>query len=312
MTWSFGPVLVPLAGSAMAEQALPVGASLARRGGAALHLVSVVQPIPLAVAAEIGQYEVDLGREARDELERYMTEVLERTRESQGPAVRGDVIDGDAAKALADYVAREGIGLVVMTTHARTGFSRRWLGSVADRLLRRTSAAVLLLRPQESPQPDRFPRVQVALDGERDEAVLAAALALGALTSTESYLLTRAVPASVPIMSPLPAYSVGHHPDWARQQDIEARNALARLVARVDFRGARVTTEVVPAENVADGLLAVARARSVDLIVVGTHGATGLERLILGSVADKIIRGANQPVLVIPLATPAESRPEPG
>jgi nucleotide-binding universal stress UspA family protein len=61
-----------------------------------------------------------------------------------------------------------------------------------------------------------------------------------------------------------------------------------------------------------DGLLAVARARSVDLIVVGTHGATGLERLILGSVADKIIRGANQPVLVIPLATPAEPRPEPG
>jgi nucleotide-binding universal stress UspA family protein len=252
--------------------------------------------------AEAGEYGVELGREAREDLDRYLTSVLERTRESQGSPVHGEVIDGAAAEALAAYVARENIGLVVMTTHARKGFSRRWLGSVADRLLRRTSAPVLLLRPQESPQPDRFPRVQVALDGERDEDVLAPALAMGALTSTESYLLTRVVPACVPIMSPLPAYPTGHHPDWARQQDIEARNALARLASRVDFHGAGVTTEVVPDESVADALLAVARSRSVDLIVVGTHGATGLERLILGSVADKVIRGASQPVLVVPPA----------
>jgi nucleotide-binding universal stress UspA family protein len=302
MSTAFGSVLVPVTGSAMAEQALPVGASLARRAGVPLHLVSVAEPIPVMVAAEIGQYGVEFERETREELDRYVTSVLERTRESQGPAVLGKVIDGEAAEALADYVARQGIGLVVMTTHARTGFSRRWLGSVADRLLRRTSAPVLLLRPRESPQPDRFARVQVALDGERDEAVLAPALALGALTATESYLLTRVVPACVPIMSPLPAYPTAHHPDWARQQDIEARNALARLASRVDFRGARVTTEVVPAEGVADALLAIARTRSVDLIVVGTHGATGLERLILGSVADKVIRGASQPVLVVPPA----------
>jgi nucleotide-binding universal stress UspA family protein len=57
------------------------------------------------------------------------------------------------------------------------------------------------------------------------------------------------------------------------------------------------------AEDVSNALLAVARARAVDLIVVGTHGAGGLERLILGSVADKVIRGASQPVLVVPPAT---------
>jgi nucleotide-binding universal stress UspA family protein len=299
MNASFGSVLVPLAGSALAEQALSVGASLARRARVPLHLVAVAEPIPVMVAAEV-EYAVELGREAREDLGRYLTSVLEKTRESQGYPVLGELLDGDAADMVADYVARKDIGLVVMTTHARKGFSRRWLGSVADRLLRRTSVPVLLLRPRETSQPDRYPRIQVALDGERDEEVLAPALALGALTSTESYLLARVVPACVPIMSPLPAYPTGHHPDWARQQDIEARNALARLASRVDFRGARVTTETVPSESVADALLAVAGAQSADLIVVGTHGATGFQRLILGSVADKVIRGASQPVLVVP------------
>jgi nucleotide-binding universal stress UspA family protein len=296
---AFGSILVPLTGSALAEQALPVGAAIARRAGVPLHLVSVAEPMPAMVVAEV-EYAQELGREAREDLCRYLSSALERTRESQRFPVRGEVIDGDAAEALAGYVAREHIGLVVMTSHARAGFTRRWLGGVADGLLRRTSAPVLLLHPRETAQPDRYPRIQVALDGQRDEAVLAAALGLGSLTSAESYLLTRVVPDSVPIMSPLSAYPTGHHPDWALQQAIEARNALARLASRVDFHGCRVTTQVVPAEDVSRALLEVARVSDVDLIVVGTHRAGGLERLILGSVAEKVIRAASQPVLVVP------------
>ncbi len=142
--------------------------------------------------------------------------------------------------------------------------------------------------------------------------MLAPALALGALTSTESYVLARVVPASTPMMSSLPAYPIGHHPDWARQQDIEARNALARLVSRLQVpqRG-RVTTEVVAAENVADALLAVAQAKSADLIVMGTRGATGLE-LILGSVADKVIRCGSRPVLVVPPGDARDQVANPG
>jgi len=284
----------------MAEQALSVGASLARRAGALLHLVAVVEPIPVAVAAEVGQYGVELKRESHEELSRYLASVLGTIPETWGATVLREVIEGDAVDALADYVARQRIGLVVMTTHARKGFTQRWLGGVADGLLRRTRAPVLLLRPREHSQPDQFPRILVALDGLCDDAVLAPALALGALTSTESYVLARVVPASAPIMSALPAYPIGHHPDWAQQQDIEARNALARLASRLQAPGAHVMTEVVAAEKVADALLAVARARSADLIVMGTRGATGLERLILGSVADKVIRCGTLPVLVVP------------
>jgi nucleotide-binding universal stress UspA family protein len=57
---------------------------------------------------------------------------------------------------------------------------------------------------------------------------------------------------------------------------------------------------VVAAEGIAESVLEIAASTSADLIAVGTHGAAGVERLLLGSVADKVIRGAAQPVLVVP------------
>ncbi len=139
MTASFGSILVPLEGSAVAEQAVPVGASLARRAGVPLHLVSVHEPSPVAVIAGAGAFGAKLERESHEELSRYLASML-TTPETRGATVLREVVDGDAADALADYIARRRIGLVVMTTHARKGFTERWLGGVADRLLRRTRA----------------------------------------------------------------------------------------------------------------------------------------------------------------------------
>jgi nucleotide-binding universal stress UspA family protein len=181
MNARFRSVLVPLDGSEVAEQALSVGASLARRAGVALHLVSVHEPIPAAVLAEVGEYRGELGEEARAELTGYLTNVADVVRETQGMNVEGVVIEGPAAPALADYVASHDIGLVVMTTHARCGVTRWWLGSVADGLLRRLAVPVLLLHPSETPQPTRFRRFLTTLYGTIEEPVLEPGLERGSL-----------------------------------------------------------------------------------------------------------------------------------
>ena len=302
MRTRFRSILVPLDGSQVAEQALPVGASLARRAGAPLHLVSVQEPIPVAVTAEVGQYGIELERESRAELGRYLTGTLDITRTTQGMDAQGEVIDGGAAEAVADYVERHDIGLVVMTTHARKGLSRWWLGSVADRLLRRLSIPVLLLHPRELPQPARFRRILIALDGQIEDPVLEPAIALGSLEEAAEYILFRVAEPPLPLLTPLAA-SPAHlgQPHLEQAAENAARDYLERVADRLRAGGLRVTWRVVRARDVPEQVIALARETGADCIALGTHGAGGIERLLVGSVADKIVRGTELPVLVGPV-----------
>jgi nucleotide-binding universal stress UspA family protein len=302
MSTRFRSIMVPLDGSTVAEQALAVGASLARRAGVPLHLVSVQEPMPVAVTAEVGQYGVELERESRAELNQYLAGVLDLTRRTQGMDVQGQVVDGHAAEAMTEYVEEHDIGLVVMTTHARSGLKRWVLGSVADRLLRQLSVPVLLLHPQDLPQPTRFRRILVALDGQIEEPVLDPAIALGALEEGAEYILFRVAEPPVPLLTPLAA-SPSHlgQPHLERAVEDAARDHLERVADRLRAGGLSVTWRIVRSRNVPEQVIELARETGADCIVVGTHGATGIERLLVGSVADKVVRGTGIPVLVGPL-----------
>ena len=296
-------ILVPLDGSTTGEEALPVAEHLARRAGATLHLATVyVPPSALLLAGEAPAAAAALDDDARRRTEAYLERSADAARCAQGLSVTATLLEGPPAVALAHYARAHHMDLVVMTTHGRGGLSRWWLGSVADRLLRRTTVPVLLLPPRAHPQAGEFHRILVALGGESDETVLEPAVGIAGLGSGTALHLVRVVPPSVPIMSPLTAFPAPARPDWAKRREIEARTALARTASRLEGRGVQASTEVLAAENVAEAVLDQAGAMAADLIIVGTHGAGGVERLILGSVADKVIRGAGRPVLVVPVA----------
>jgi nucleotide-binding universal stress UspA family protein len=298
---SFRAILVPLDGSEIGQQAIEVAARLARHAGAALHLAMAHQPPPAGLlASELPRVAEEVEAESRAREAAYLEAVAEGVRCAHGLCVTTALLEGPPARALADEVRARHIDLVVMTTHGRGGLNRWWLGSVTDRLLRLTRAPVLLLHPRTGVQPTEFRRVLAALDGESDDAVLECALAGGSRAASAAYVLTRVGPTTTPLMSPLPAYPIHGHPDWARRQDLEARNYLARLSSRLASLGFHTATQVVAAEGIAESVLEIAASTSADLIAVGTHGAAGVERLLLGSVADKVIRGAAQPVLVVP------------
>ena len=284
MITSFRSMLVPLDGSPVAEQALPLGALLARRAGVPLHLVSVSEPVPAAVLAEVGVYEVDLEAESRARLGSYLAGVA-RGLDREPHA---ELIEGDPAEALAEYVANHPIDLVVMTTHARHGLARWWLGSVADGLLRRLSIPVLLLHPSDQPQPTRLRRILVALNATAAPPLLQAAKALGSLEERAEYTLLRVVePAS------------RNRAEAAEEQS--ARHHLEDLAAGLRDLGLSVNCHVLQATNVAEEVTTLARASGADCIVVGTRGPSEIERLIAGTVADKVLRESELPVLVVPV-----------
>lgn len=143
----YSRIMVPLDGSELAEQALTHAQYLAKTSGATLHLVRVVEP-PAAVrmhgvGAPVNVYEEVIAAQRQEAIE-YLDILRARVR-SDGPTVQTAQLDGTATTVLLDYVQTVQIDLVVMTAHGRSGLTRSGLGSVADRVTRGGTTAVLLV-----------------------------------------------------------------------------------------------------------------------------------------------------------------------
>lgn len=292
----FTTVMVPLDTSAIAERALPTAAAIAGAAGATLRLVLVHEPIPGAGCPDAP------WNAARSSMEgAYLDGKAGELSRTPGAHVTRERRVGPAAETIADVATSSHADLVVMTTHGRTGLSRAWLGSVADSIVRWAGVPVLMLRPSDDEAaPTTFRRVMIPLDeSPRAECIVDSAVALGGSNAT--YVLIEVV-APVPIMlsyaDPYAMTATIADPEATDRAVAEARKYLERVAQRLRARGiASIEEHVVTADHAAPALLHAAKAHNVDLIAIGTHGR-GSSRLLLGSVADKLLRGARTPLLV--------------
>lgn len=297
-------ILVPVDGSRFAEHAFPLALDISRRTGATLHVVLVHVPAedtgptyPLTEA--IRAYE----EEQRDYEASYVQALVRHFAES-GVAIRSALLRGAVAAKLGEYVAREKVQLVVMTTHGRGGLGRTWLGSTADRLIRRSKIPILLVRPPSAtrevvPRTERgIERVVVAIDGTATaETALDDVLEMGITGEAAMTLVHVLRPANAAAPPYLP------HPIRIDQDEMEARRSrmeayLHGLAQRVERKRWSCGTRVVMGHHPAAAVLEVAQEIGADLIVLGTEGRGGLRRMLLGSVADEVIRATDRPVLV--------------
>ena len=298
-----GAIMVPLDGSAFGEQALPLARQLARKARAELHLVHVHQPVqPAMYAQDIAVYTGQLEEEARAREAEYLASLANRSAELAGVVVRRALLDGPVAPALARYAEEEGVGLIVMTTHGRGGLSRAWLGSVADALVREATIPVLVLRPRDvgtaEDDPREFRRILIPLDGSPlAEQILEPAIELGRLTDAEYTLLHVVVPPFV-LMPPTSAVVLEPEADGGVGPH-GSEQYLAEVAAQLREAGHRVKAVVETYPNAAQGVLDYAKQNEIDLIAMSTHGRTGFSRIALGSVSDKVLRGADVPVLLL-------------
>jgi nucleotide-binding universal stress UspA family protein len=284
-------ILVPLDGSSFAEAALPRALSLGARWRAEVQLASVSDG--------------DGGGEAVS-----LESTLERIRSAgfSGSVTIVLLPGGEVVPRLVEHVRDADVDFVVMTTHGRGPVRRAWLGSAADGFLRRTAVPVLLVRPaEEGAPPDQgataggltslpgpFRRIVLPLDGSPDAERLIEITAPLVATDAE-ILLLRAVPAFVPGGSPYVPHVVRGTEDQTKVA-AAAQEYLDGLAARVPV--GRAVTRVAAIGQPALAVLQVADEMGADLIAMSTAGRGGVSRMLLGSVADKVIRGSKVPVLV--------------
>ncbi|HSH46878.1 MAG TPA: universal stress protein [Longimicrobiales bacterium] len=312
-----GPIVVSLDTSPLSERALPIAVAIAREGGYPLHLVSVNEPPQLSpggsaigVGTLEGIYEPLWSVEKGEGQQAYLDRVAGEIREAEGIAVQAVVVDGLASDALVAHAREAGASLLVMATHGRGGLSRAWLGSTTDQVLRHSTTPMVVVRGPEEDEEDagaapgrELPRsVMIPLDGSRlAEQVLGPVEALGRALGWE-YHLVRVVPVPYVIGSPAMVHSLRVDEERLEAQTAEARNYLAEVEARLQESGGVVrTTRVVEGGGsaLADAILDTARELEVELLALATHGRGGVKRMVLGSVADKLIRASDVPLLVV-------------
>jgi nucleotide-binding universal stress UspA family protein len=296
-----GPIVVPLDGSELAERALPLASDLARRAGTGLELVHVHVPIAADPIHVEGLPVLDEHMHPlRREHERAYLEKV-RGRLDPGLSARTTLLDGPIAAALAGHARATGAWLIALTTHGRGGVERAWLGSVADELARVSPVPLLLVRPDPASRAT-VQRIVVPLDGsDMSEAILRHAGPLARLAGAEIVLLEVVRPIGAAVWLPEGAIMASTVPeeDLLRQQEQGASAYLQRTAAGLAASGVRARASVEVATSVASAVLRAAEAEKADLIAMATHGRSGLARLALGSVADKVVRGSHVPVLLV-------------
>jgi nucleotide-binding universal stress UspA family protein len=296
----FRSILLPLDGSPFAEHAVPWAAAIARKARARLRLALVHQSPPSPPVDQSGvrlytKIELALRKSERE----YLRRVAVRIKAAGAMQLATVTLSGTPAPALADYAREVGADLVVMTTHGRGGLQRAWLGSVADRLVRSLEVPVLLIRPGGTVLPEaRLDEILVPLDGSRRaEAALPAALGMATLFRARLALIQAVEP--VVMMADVPvAFPQALDEELTDLRRREAQDYLDDVAARLRASGVETHASAVIAGSAVAGIQAAAMSPGVGMIAVATQGHGGLRRLVLGSIADKLVRTGEVPVLV--------------
>lgn len=296
-------ILVPLDGSQLAERALPIALDIARRAGSTVQLIRTHVPLAIVGATAEGVFTQDM-LEADDSLraraQRYLEEQGHNLAKEWGVEVNSSVVDGAPGACIVEAAAEVNADLIVMTTHGAGGFAPGWLGSVCDSVIRHSHRPVLALPENDAHGGEPFvpKRIAIALDGSaRADAIIPMARDLALLFGASVDVVRMVAPfiptdvASIISTERPDPYGI----DAEAQAAKEAIDAVAQGLTDAGLTAhATVRVEMSPVK----AILAHVAETDPDILALATQGR-GLSRLFIGSVADKLIRGAKRPVLVL-------------
>lgn len=301
-------MLVPLDGSKLAEITLTYAKEIAGRLDVEVILLHVANP---ALSDSMTMYRAYIDHAAEIVRERA-TEIRQGVGIpglSAASAIRAEVLTGYPADEILRYAFEKDVDLILMATHGWSGVRRWILGSVADKVLRASTIPVWLVRATVPEKSIRAlgpgSRILVPLDGsDLAEMVFPHVEALARQPGTEPMdviLVSVVEPLVLPASVALPEASL----NWGRLSEehmIKARKSveeyLLKTADRLKEAGVNVRHEVLDGRP-ADEIIEYANKNHIDVIVMATHGRSGLSRWAYGSVAEKILMSGTSPILLV-------------
>lgn len=301
-------ILVPLDGSALAEQALPYARMIATIFGAKIHVLRVLtvdekeallsaDPAVLyeaeAVFAPIATRESRIWDLLRQQAEGYLEGHSWPMRDA-GLDVETHVQIGGAAATIITMAEHLQADVIVMVTHGYSGFKRWAVGSVTDSVVQSTNIPILVVPGSGTPaEQPRLQRIMLTLDGsEFAKHALASASKLATCANAELFLFRTVAPT----MEVYQGMVLPKNLQSALQE--QAHHELQTLASELRAQHISATASVVGG-YAAEKIVEAATQHHVDLIVMATHGYTGIKRWARGSVADRVLHAVDTPLLLV-------------
>ena len=305
----YSRILTPLDGSDLSEQVIPYARALASRLSLPTTLLMAIEPehpsIGQALNPFLHSHETETHRSGH--AESYLASVSARL---QGAGVTANTLvpRGEPAHAIVDEADNDPGTLIAMASHGRSGVARWWMGSVADRVLHMATNPLLLTRSQPhaaTGQEVAPERLIVPVDGSEiaeevlpHVAYLASALNIPVdllqvtISEAEYY---QAMSMGLRVLPPsLPSFQ-----SFSNSLEEEAQAYVADVRRGLAQQGvANIETRVLQG-NPAEAIVDHASTSPHNLVAMTTHGRSGVGRMILGSVAERVVRQSGGPVLLV-------------
>lgn len=287
-------ILVPLDGSKLAERALAPAVMIAQAMGSELLLLQVVTPLVMPVDP---QFYEQLSQQGEDEAAAYLHR-LQLELADTAVSITPIILKGPAGDSILHCALSQGCDLIVMSSHGRSGASRWVYGSVADKVLRGLSShhsSVLIIRTQVEVDLFTYRHFLVPLDGSQlAAAALIPAAALAQQLNGRLSLLRVIHPAHLSLETD----TMKKQSDYLETQDYAEGEAYLQQAAATLTANTRKETGMIKGPA-ADAIIDYAESHQIDLIIMSSHGRSGIARWIYGSVTEKVLRGANCATLVV-------------
>ena len=281
----FKRILVPLDGSKLAELVLPYTEELAKALNSEVVLVSVCQP------AE-SQY--------RHMHQLYLEKMAELVKRNTNGSIKVEVLLGEPAEEIIDYIKKNDVSLIIMASHGRSGIMPWAMGSVANKVIRRITIPSLLVRASV-PYPEKegvFNKILVPLDGsDAGEAALPYVAELSRKLSSEVILLQV-------VASGRHVHTVGglDYVLFAEQQvaamKADAKQYLEKVGKKLAGTKGTIRCEVRVGDT-AQEIIRFADETNTRLVAISSHGHSGAKQWTLGGVTRKMLQAGDTPVLLV-------------
>lgn len=283
-------ILCPIDFSPGSDQAMRAAIRIANQIGAELVLLHAWHVPATAFGGEL-PIPAEVLQQMSDDAERGLAAAVREAGALGARRVSSRLVSGVPWVAITDALLDPDFKLVVIGTHGRTGLARVLLGSVAEKVIRHAPCPVMVVRPDGKPGP--FAHVLCPVDfSDCSRAALEFAREI-ARQDEATLTLLHVIELPVSYSGELPVA------DFARELD---RRSAEQLDQWASFAAAGLSTPVKTRSRIgrpgAEILAVLEEDRTIDLVVVGSHGRTGIRRALVGSVAEKIARHARCPVIV--------------
>jgi nucleotide-binding universal stress UspA family protein len=292
----YDTIVIPVDGSTHSKRAAEHGLGLARRFDATAHLLTAVDIQAAAGPFNVGGVDEEFIKRLEDD-GRDILEEVQADLDTEDLALRIAVARGSPAQAIREYADENDAALLVLGTQGRTGLERYVVGSVAERVVRTAEQPVLTVRAAEE-QDERaatgYDEILVATDGS-DHAATAVDHAIEIAGQYD---------ARVHAVNVVDVARIAHSPNVTVPVDLvetfvsAGEDTTSDVANRVREAGLDATTAVRKGSP-RDELLAYADENDIDLVVMGSAGRTGIDRYLLGSTAEGVLRRATVPVFTV-------------